>query len=731
MFRDSKWFQYFIPPKSSFSNIREYEKSILLLQSLPIFGVLVFISLLQKGIVTGELSYPHILGIISLSFIPIILKFTKNFRLSASILIAAGMILVPINSINEGGFHSNGISWFGIIPIVSIFFLGPNVGLWIAFTAIIELIFIGLLHNYDQIPMIQSELANSYSYRAISTLSLVIFSTVFARLYEKQSLKSEEELKRASDVAEAAIQEKNTFWTTISHEIKTPLNGILGLSEVMMGSSLSNDQREYLSHIKDSAEALNLILRDVIDFSQLDKGEIKLMKSPSELRAMLDQLVSLFSFSASSKGIQLSWIADHDIPDTLILDEKRLSQVLSNLVSNAIKFTSRGHVKIIVEHEQRKNQYKFTVEDTGLGIDREQLSTLFIPFRQKSENNGQQWGTGLGLAICQRLCMLMGTGIIVRSSIGKGSRFSFVLEAQPIQMSSPEKTQRIQAPLLKRGSDSYILVAEDNLINQKLLSNHLDKLGYRFKIVSNGLEAFNAAVEENFDLILMDIQMPIMNGIASSQKIKETLRERAPKVIAVSANVVDIEKENLQQSGIIDFLAKPISLHSLRISIKKHCDYYQDPRVLYKELEKKDAVLALVTNNKESSTFVDKEQLLEHFEYDIELIQTLKDQFQMRFSQAFEELDQAIELNDYETIRMSAHSLKGAISNFFCDPLRNCALAIEQKASVHDSDGLLDLLNSLKNDVPKLIEEINEIIIEQETLRRESALKKKPLRRGA
>ena len=721
MFRDNKWFQFFIPPKSSFSNIREYEKSILLLQSLPVFGILVFISLLQKGIVTGEFSYPHLFGLLSLLFVPVSLKASKNFRFSASILIAAGMILIPINSINEGGFYSNGISWFGIIPIVSIFFLGPNVGLWIAFTTIVELIFIGLLHNYDQIPMIQSELANSYSYRAISTLSLVIFSTVFARLYERQSLKSEEELKRASDVAEAAIQEKNTFWTTISHEIKTPLNGILGLSEVMMGSSLSNDQREYLSHIKDSAEALNLILRDVIDFSQLDKGEIQLMKSPTEIRTMLDQLVSLFSFSASSKGIQLSWIADHDIPDSLILDEKRLSQVLSNLVSNAIKFTSRGHVKIIVEHEQKKNQYRFTVEDTGHGIERDQLSNLFIPFRQKSENNGQQWGTGLGLAICQRLCMLMGTGIIVRSSVSKGSRFNFVLEAQPIQISTPEKSHSVhQAPLLQRGSDSYILVAEDNLINQKLLSNHLEKLGYRFKIVSNGLEAFNATIEESFDLILMDIQMPIMNGITSSQKIKETLKERAPKIVAVSANVVDIEQENLMQSGIIDFLAKPISLHSLRNSIKKHCSYYQDPRVLYKELEKKDAVLTLVTN-KNASGFVDKEQLLEHFEYDIELIQTLKEQFQLRFSQAFEELDQAIELDDFETIRMSAHSLKGAISNFFCEPLRNCALAIEQKASVHDNSGLIELLTSLKKEAPKLIEEIEGIIKEQETLRKESA----------
>lgn len=721
MFQDNKWFKFFMPPKSSFSNVREFEKAMLLLQSLPVFGVMVFISLIQKGIVTGELSFPHIAGIFALAWIPVILKSTRNYKLSASLLIGAGMILIPVNAINEGGFLSNGISWFGIIPIVSIFFLGPNTGLWIAFASIVELIFVGLLHNYDQVPMIHSELANSYSYRAISTLSLVIFSTVFARLYERQSMKSEEELKRASDIAEAAIQEKNTFWTTISHEIKTPLNGILGLSEVMMGSSLTKDQREYLSHIKDSAEALNLILRDVIDFSQLDKGEIQLMKSPSEIRSMLDQLVSLFSFSANSKGIQLSWIADQDIPDNLILDEKRLSQILSNLLSNAIKFTHRGHVKIIVEHEQKRNHYKFTVEDTGLGIDRDQLNTLFVPFKQKSETkNIQQWGTGLGLAICHRLCLLMGSGIVVRSSVGKGSRFSFVIEAQAIQLSVPDKAYEIQAPLLKRGNNSYILVAEDNLINQKLLTNHLEKLGHRFKLVSNGLEAVNLATTENFDLILMDIQMPIMNGITASQKIKETLRERAPKIIAVSANVIDIEQENLNQSGVIDYLAKPISLHSLRNCLKKHCDYYQDPRVLYKELERNEAVMSIVKNH-DIQSFVDKDQLLEHFEYDIELIQSLKEQFQLRFSQSFKELDQAIDLDDFESIRMASHSLKGAVANFFCDPLKSCALAMEQKASVHDNKGLKDLLMTLKNDVPKLIDEVDAIIKEQEVLRKEAA----------
>ncbi|GAB4016395.1 MAG: hypothetical protein Fur0010_16130 [Bdellovibrio sp.] len=717
MLHKKNWYQYFIPDPKYFRDSREEEKAVLLLKSLPLFLILTSISMLQKGMLTGEISMAHFMGMLALGAIPVILKYKKSYRLAASILPIAGIILIPINAISEGGFYSNGMVWFGMLPVVSTFFLGPTVGLWFSLFAMFELLVIGIFHTYGQIDYVASELTSSYAYKAIGTFGIVVFGTFFSRLYEKQTLKTEEELKHAHDLAEAAINEKNAFWTTLSHEIKTPLNGILGLSEVVLTSSLSKEQREYIANIKDSAEALNLILRDVIDFSQLERSEINLNKVPTDFRNMLDQLVSVFSYSAKSKGIQLSWVADQDIPELLIFDEKRVSQILSNLISNAIKFTQKGSIKIVVEYTEKSNSYRFSVCDTGIGMNREQIRTLFIPFKSNRENNSlsQNWGTGLGLAISQRLCRLMGSDLFVKSTVGKGSEFSFVLEAMPMALHRPNESDIGTVPLLKRNQNAYILVAEDNLVNQKLLANHLTKLGFRYRLTSNGKEAVKACHEEKFDLILMDIQMPYLDGIEASKIIKNHMQENSPKIIACSANLIELEKSDVKESGIIDYLAKPISLHALRTCLTAHCNYYEDPRVLYNHIDnQKDK---LVVQRTESEMMIDREALLDHFEYDLDLIGVLLSQFKERYIQALSEIKEAIKNKDFDALKFSSHSLKGALSNFFCESLRNCALGIEQKASIKDLTNVEDLYLSLENGIPKMINEIEYIVTTENELR--------------
>lgn len=720
MLHKKNWYQYFIPDPKYFRDSREEEKAVLLLKSLPLFLILIAISMVQKGILTGEISAAHFMGILALGAVPLILKYKKSYRFAASVLPFAGIILIPMNAINEGGFYSNGMVWFGVLPIISIFFLGPTVGLWFSLFAMFELLVIGILHAYGQIHYVASELTSSYAYKAIGTFSIVVFGTFFSRLYEKQTMKSEEDLKHAHDIAEAAINEKNTFWTTLSHEIKTPLNGILGLSEVVLTSSLSKEQREYMANIKDSAEALNLILRDVIDFSQLERSEINLNKVPTDFRNMLDQLVSVFSFSANSKGIQLSWVADQDIPELLIFDEKRVSQILSNLISNAIKFTQKGSIKIVVEHTEKSNSYRFSVSDTGIGMDREQIRNLFIPFKSNRENNSlsQNWGTGLGLAIGQRLCRLMGSDLFVKSTVGKGSEISFVLEAMSMALHRPEESDLGTVPLLKRNQNAYILVAEDNLVNQKLLANHLTKLGFRFRLTANGKEAVKACHEEKFDLILMDIQMPYLDGIEASKIIKSHMKENSPKIIACSANIIELEKSDIKESGILDYLPKPISLHALRSCLTAHCHYYEDPRVLYNQIDNQKDKLAV--QRTESEIMIDREALLDHFEYDLELIKVLLSQFKERYIQALSEIKEAIENKDFDALKFSSHSLKGALSNFFCESLRNCALGIEQKASLKDLSNVEDLYLSLENGIPEMINEIEFIISEENELRKEA-----------
>lgn len=711
------WMKHFLPESSYFSDRQEEEKAIVLIRSTPLIFSLVTLVMLQRALSFGVLSEVHLFALTIIASVPFSLKYFKSYKLSASIIPLASLILLPYLAMSEGGYHSQSLIWFGGIPLLSFYFLGPSTGLWISLLSLFELIVLAVLQTYGKLGNDFLNPSSPFATKAAAIITLTIFTTIFARLFENQIRNTQTQLKKANDLVEAAINEKNAFWTNLSHEIKTPLNGILGLSEVVLASSLSQAQREYILHIKDSAEALNLILRDVIDFSQLERAEISLNKSPCELRELLDNLVTMFSFSAKSKGLNISWSADQDIPEMLILDEKRLAQILSNLVSNAIKFTMSGSIKIVVEHDVKNNFYKFSVIDTGVGINKDQIKNLFEPFRTRKSDvvQSESWGTGLGLAISQKLCKLMGSDLLVKTNLGKGSEFSFTIEALSMMLSKKEFAPALKAPLLKRGQNSYILVAEDNLVNQKLLSNYLEKLGYRYKMTSNGKEALEAATEESFDLILMDIQMPLMNGIEATKLISAKLRDKMPKVIAVSANIIDFELAELKSVGVQDFLPKPISLNSLRNCLRQHCEFYEDPHVLYSKLDHREKEKILHLSN-DSSELIERDMLLEHFEYDLGLIEDLVKQFHSRSSTSLKELSEAIQKKDYNSIKFLSHSLKGAISNFFCESLRNCALAIEQKALLQDYQNMDELFKTLESGIPKMVDEIKNIIEQEKSL---------------
>ena len=393
------------------------------------------------------------------------------------------------------------------------------------------------------------------------------------RLFEEIQHRAAE-LAKAKEAAEVATQAKSTFLSQMTHELRTPMNGVLGMATLLSDTELSDDQQEMLSTIRSSGDTLLTIMNDILDFSKIEANKLELELVPFDLESCIKQVLDLVRAKASSKGLSLSYRLADGVPQGLVQDVTRVRQVLTNLVGNAIKFTETGGVDIIVDASLEASGgdstcYRLHVEvkDTGIGIPEDRLDRLFASFSQVDASTTRKYGgTGLGLAISKRLCELMGGTIWVESKAGLGSTFHFIIVAQKAVLQPSRSTQPSSSfdPQLAVKKPLQILMAEDNIVNQKVALAMLKKCGYTADVVTNGLEAIEALERRRYDVVLMDMKMPVMDGITATQRIREIMpRERLPTIIALTADAMEQQRKACLEAGMDDFVSKPIRIQEL------------------------------------------------------------------------------------------------------------------------------------------------------------------------
>jgi len=389
-------------------------------------------------------------------------------------------------------------------------------------------------------------------------------------------------LLAAKERAEHLAKTKSQFLANMSHEIRTPMNAIIGFSELALLKDMPTEVTDYLKNINTASNNLLVILNDILDLSKLEAGQMGLNLSAFSLPDLQATLHNLFIITAQSKGLALSINIASDVPDSLIGDSIRLRQVLTNLLGNAIKFTSQGAVTLNISLQQRDDlqaRLLFAVTDTGIGISVEQQAKLFLPFSQIDDGYARNFeGTGLGLVISQDLVRLMDGLIKVESQPALGSCFSFelMLPIAPLSMLESIKMPTSTVPSVLHTetealSGIKILVAEDDAFNQKIIQQVLKRLGASVIVLANnGSEVLSALEQDDFDVVLMDLHMPIMNGYEASAEIRKHLRYAQLPVIALSASVTDEDKRRCLIAGMNDFVAKPINVKELLSTLKKY-----------------------------------------------------------------------------------------------------------------------------------------------------------------
>ncbi len=391
--------------------------------------------------------------------------------------------------------------------------------------------------------------------------------------------RAEEALKRSKEAAEIANQAKSEFLANMSHEIRTPMNGVIGMTELLLGEHLDDSQQQYASTIHQSALSLLGIINDVLDFSQIESGNMRIETVEFDLNALVEENMGLFQLSAREKCIELRTKYEAGTPRFVFGDPLRVRQVLNNLVGNAIKFTEDGKVTVGVRRTGDGNQgalFELSVEDTGIGIPAEILPLVFDKFTQADGSTTRKFGgTGLGLAITRQLVELMGGEIQVTSDPGKGSKFTCTLDLGVSRTQdgcrtadeSAETTENVQL-------DARILVVEDNTVNQAVARGLLESLGCRVDVAQNGREAVDRISRENYDLVLMDCQMPVMDGYEATLKIRQhdrTANGQKPNIIiAMTAFAMKEDKQLCLSAGMDDYIAKPVTRDSLLEILEKH-----------------------------------------------------------------------------------------------------------------------------------------------------------------
>ncbi len=501
-------------------------------------------------------------------------------------------------------------------------------------------------------------------------------------------------LEAARERAECAAQAKNEFLAVISHELRTPMNGVLGMAHLMEDGPLTGEQRDSLNTIQSSGQALLNLINEVLDFSKIEAGKMKIENAEFGLREVIAESLDLVSLSAAAKELDLSCEVGQNVPISVVGDAGRLRQVLLNLLSNAVKFTPRGSVRLSVSHEAARLgivTLRFSVRDTGIGLSLEQQSGLFQPFSQADSSSTRRFGgTGLGLCIAKRLVELMGGTIGVASQLGQGSTFWFnvcVEQGVSREVGARKSVGTEETPdnamLLNRfaGRKARVLVADDNVSNQQVAQGMLKKLGLPSDTVADGAEALAALAAVHYDLVLMDVRMPVMDGLLSTRQIRlsEAISQRHLPVIAMTASALEMDREKCLEAGMDDFVSKPVMPQILAKVLEKWL-----PKEAHEEKKQSTATQRSAGQPAEFAPCFDMKLLLRRLMGDRELANKVLDGFLEDMPKQMLLLTQFVEAGNLAAIESQAHRMTGASSSVGGETMRNVLFAIETNARAGD-----------------------------------------------
>jgi PAS domain S-box-containing protein len=387
----------------------------------------------------------------------------------------------------------------------------------------------------------------------------LIEAKIFAELATELAEEAKSKAESATRIAEDAVKAKQQFLSNMSHEIRTPMNAIIGFTKVVLKTDLTAKQKEYLTAIKISGDALIVLINDILDLAKVDAGKMTFEKTPFKLAASISAMLHLFETKIQEKNLILVKEYDNKIPEVLVGDPVRLHQIILNLVSNAVKFTTEGKITVsvcLLSEDEEQATIEFAIADTGIGIAKNKIEHIFENFQQATSDTSRLYGgTGLGLAIVKQLVEPQGGTIHVSSEMGKGTRFSFILKFAKTKEEAELETGIME--LDTEIKNIKVLVVEDIALNQLLMKTLLDDFGFERDIAGNGKIAIEKLQLKTYDVILMDLQMPEMNGFEATEYIRNTMNSKIP-IIALTADVTTVDLAKCKAVGMNDYIAKPV-----------------------------------------------------------------------------------------------------------------------------------------------------------------------------